>query len=67
MPQGVNGINEPSIKECLDTSVIVFIDDILIYLKTDQELLQEAPTILRENKLYAKFSNMNFGYEKFHS
>ena len=46
-------------KECLDSFVIVFIDDILIYSKTDlehQEHLRKALTILRENKLYAKFT-----------
>ena len=46
-------------KECIDSFVIVFIDDILIYSKTDlehQEHLRKALTILRENKLYAKFS-----------
>ena len=46
-------------KECLDSFAIVFIDDILIYSKADlehQKHLRKALTILRENKLYAKFS-----------
>ena len=50
-------------KECLDTFVIVFIDDILVYSKTDQEHqlhLRKALTILRENKLYVKFSKCEF-------
>ncbi|XP_022933277.1 uncharacterized protein LOC111440356 [Cucurbita moschata] len=50
-------------KECLDSFVIVFIEDILIYSKTDlehQEHLRKALTILRENKLYAKFSKCEF-------
>ena len=47
-------------KECLDTFVIVFIDDILIYLKMDQEHIRKALTILRENKLYDKFSKCEF-------
>ena len=50
-------------KECLDSFVIVFIDDILIYSKTDlehQEHLRKSLTILRENKLYAKFSKCEF-------
>ena len=50
-------------KECLDTFVIVFIDDILIYSKTDEEHqkhLRKGLTILRENKLYAKFSKYEF-------
>ena len=50
-------------KECLDSFVIVFIDDILIYSKTDlehQEHLRKALTILRENKLHAKFTKCEF-------
>ena len=45
-------------KECLDTFVMVLIDDILVYLKTDlehQKHLWKVLTTLRENKLYAKF------------
>ena len=41
----------------------MFIDDILIYLKMNlehQEHLRKALTILRENKLYAKFSKCEF-------
>ena len=50
-------------KECLDSFMIVFIDEILIYSKTDlehQEHLHKALTILREDKLYAKFSKCEF-------
>ena len=50
-------------KECLDTFVIVFIDDILIYSKTDEEHqkhLRKGLTIIRENKLYVKFSKCKF-------
>ena len=46
-------------KPFLDKSVIVFIDDILIYLKSQQEHgknLQEVLEILKKEKLYAKFS-----------
>ena len=49
--------------ECLDTFVIVFIDDILVYFKMDQEHqlhLRKVLTILRENKLYAKFFKCEF-------
>ena len=49
-------------KECLDTFVIVFVEDILIYSKTDQE--QKALTIWRENKLYAKFFKCEFWLRK---
>ena len=41
-------------KKCINTFLIVFIDDILIYSKTNQEYqehLRTVLTILRENKL----------------
>ena len=47
----------------LDTFVIVLIDDILVYSKTDlehQEHLWKVLATLRENKLYAKFSKCEF-------
>ena len=47
----------------LDRSVIVFIDDILVYSKTEQEHeqhLREILEILRREKLYAKFSKCDF-------
>ncbi|XP_022157022.1 uncharacterized protein LOC111023849 [Momordica charantia] len=50
-------------KEYLDSFVIVFIDDILIYSKTEQcheEHLRQVLTTLRGNKLYAKFSKCEF-------
>ena len=50
-------------KEYLDIFVIVFIDDILVYSRIDQEHqlhLRKALTVLRENKLYAKFSKWEF-------
>ena len=50
-------------KECLDTFVIVFIDNILIYSKTNlehEDYLREVLTTLRENKLYVKFSKCEF-------
>ncbi|KAL0549241.1 hypothetical protein IC582_013722 [Cucumis melo] len=46
-------------REFLDTFVIVFIDDILIYFKTEaehEEHLRIVLQTLRDNKLYAKFS-----------
>jgi hypothetical protein len=51
----------------LDKFVIVFIDDILIYSKYKEEHakhLRIALQILREHQLYAKFSNVNFGWIK---
>ena len=57
-------------KEYLDTFVIVFIDDILVYSRTDQEHqthLRKALTVLRENRLYAKFSKCEFWLRKSHS
>ncbi|KAL0546387.1 hypothetical protein IC582_016295 [Cucumis melo] len=49
--------------EFLDTFVIVFIDDILIYSKTEtehEEHLRMVLETLRANKLYAKFSKCEF-------
>ncbi|KAL0550003.1 hypothetical protein IC582_014499 [Cucumis melo] len=50
-------------REFLDTFVIVFIDDILIYSKTEaehEEYLRIVSQTLRDNKLYAKFSKCEF-------
>ncbi|KAL4013642.1 hypothetical protein IC575_025817 [Cucumis melo] len=50
-------------REFLDTFVIVFIDDILIYSKMEaehEEHLRLVLQTLRENKLYAKFSKCEF-------
>ncbi|KAL0532316.1 hypothetical protein IC582_031649 [Cucumis melo] len=50
-------------REFLDTFVIVFIDDILIYSKTEaehEEHLRIVLETLRDNKLYAKFSKCEF-------
>src|SRR4030095_9800198 len=47
----------------LDKSVIVFIDDILIYSKSESDHakhLRELLEILRREKLYAKFSKCEF-------
>lgn len=47
----------------LDKSVIVFIDDILIYSKSQEEHgrhLQEVLEVLKQEKLYAKFSKCDF-------
>ncbi|KAL4035127.1 hypothetical protein IC575_003802 [Cucumis melo] len=49
-------------KDFLDSFVIVFIDDILIYSKTEaehEEHLHQVLETLRANKLYAKFSSVN--------
>ncbi|KAL4032901.1 hypothetical protein IC575_005984 [Cucumis melo] len=50
-------------REFLDNFVIVFINDILIYSKTEEEHeehLRMVLEILRANKLYAKFSKCEF-------
>ena len=50
-------------KEYLDKFVIVFIDDILIYLRSKEEhakYLSVALQTLKEYRLYAKFSKCEF-------
>ncbi|KAL0552145.1 hypothetical protein IC582_011242 [Cucumis melo] len=50
-------------REFLDTFVIVFIDDILIYSKTEAEHEEHLCMVLqtlRDNKLYAKYSKCEF-------
>ena len=47
----------------LDRSVIVFIDDILVYSRTreqHEEHLGEILGVLRSERLYAKFSKCDF-------
>ncbi|KAL0560519.1 hypothetical protein IC582_000924 [Cucumis melo] len=54
-------------KNFLDTFVVVFIDDILVYSKTEAEHmkhLHQVLEILRVNNLYAKFSMCEFWLKK---
>ena len=47
----------------LDKFVVIFIDDILIYSKNEEELAEHIRIVLqrlREHKLYAKFSKCDF-------
>ena len=53
--------------EELDVSVIIFIDDILIYSKTQEDHARHIHIVLqkpREHRLYAKFSKCEFWLEK---
>ena len=57
-PAVLTGLMNQVFKDCLDTFVIVLIDDILAYSKTNlvhQEHLWKILATLRENKLYAEF------------
>ncbi|KAL4017102.1 hypothetical protein IC575_024776 [Cucumis melo] len=54
-------------KDFLDSFVIIFIDDILIYSKTEakhEEHLRQVLETLRANRLYAKFSKCEFWLKK---
>nr|GEU69398.1 putative reverse transcriptase domain-containing protein [Tanacetum cinerariifolium] len=56
-------------KPYLDKFVIVFIDDILIYLKNEKEHkehLKEILELLKKEKLYAKFLKCEFWIPKLH-
>jgi hypothetical protein len=53
--------------ECLDKFVIIFIDDILICSKTEEEHEKHLSLVLvklRSNQLYAKFSKCEFWLTK---
>ncbi|WVZ71428.1 LOW QUALITY PROTEIN: hypothetical protein U9M48_020016 [Paspalum notatum var. saurae] len=50
--------------EYLDKFVVIFIDDILIYSKTEEEHEEHLRLELREHKLYAKFSKCDFWIEE---
>ena len=55
--------------EYLDKFIIVFIDDILIYSKNREEHekhLRVTLQLLKEHKLYAKFSKCDFWLDKVH-
>lgn len=52
-------------KDYLDQFVIVFIDDILIYSRNEEEHVEHlriALQILRDKKLFAKLSSVSSGY-----
>ena len=49
--------------DCLDKFLVVFIDDILIYSRSEEEHVEHLRFVLqrlREKKLYAKFSKCEF-------
>jgi hypothetical protein len=61
----MNGI----FREYLDKFVIVFLDDILIYSKSEEEHeqhLRMVLQVLREHRLYAKLSKCSFYHKQIH-
>ena len=53
----------------LDRFVIIFIDDIFVYSKNEEEHANHLAIVLRllrENQLYAKLSKCNFFHTKVH-
>lgn len=53
--------------DCLDKFLVVFIDDILIYSKSEEEHAEHLRFVLqrlREKKLYAKFSKCEFWLDR---
>jgi hypothetical protein len=46
--------------EYLDKFVVVFIDDILVYSRSEEEQLHQALQKLQEQRLYAKLSKCEF-------
>jgi hypothetical protein len=56
-------------RDYLDKFVIIFLDDILVYSKSEEEHEQHPRMVLqvlRENQLYAKLSKCSFYQEKIH-
>nr|GEZ05696.1 retrotransposon protein, putative, Ty3-gypsy subclass [Tanacetum cinerariifolium] len=63
----VHGFNEPGMQAFLDKFIIVFIDDILIYLRNKVEHeghLKQILKLLKKEELYAKFSKCDFWLSK---
>lgn len=51
----------------LDQFVVVFIDDILVYSKSNEdhtEHLRVVLQVLKENNMYAIYPKVSFGYKK---
>jgi hypothetical protein len=62
----MNMMNKVFMEE-LDKFVVVFIDDILIYSESTEEHAKDLRVVLerlRQNQVYAKFSNCEFWLEK---
>ncbi|GJY37126.1 putative reverse transcriptase domain-containing protein [Tanacetum coccineum] len=64
---GIYGVDKSSFHKFLDKFVIMLIDDILIFSKSNEEHedhLRTVIQILRQEKLYAKFSKCKFWLSK---
>ncbi|GJV83565.1 S-adenosyl-L-homocysteine hydrolase [Tanacetum coccineum] len=65
--RGIYGVDKSSFHKFLDKFVIMLIDDILIFSKSNEEHedhLRTVIQILRQEKLYAKFSKCKFWLSK---
>ncbi len=48
----------------LDRSVVVFIDDILVYFRSDKEHLRQVWQVLREIRLFTKLKKCEFWFQE---
>jgi len=57
---------DSALRPYFDKFVIVFIDDILVYSKNEEEHTEDLAAMLREHQLYAKISKCSFFHIEVH-